>query len=152
MTKEQFQKFIDANQGRLIHIICDNMEHFWINAQDNFVGWDDDSETGVCIRPAAHAGGISNNDTPWELVQFRYDDIQYMISYVNTDEVTDIVKQWQNMFDNNNSNLKSADEVIKAIRESSVCKIQSARGYQDLGAREKDFKGVDDDKIAAKLM
>lgn len=137
MTKEQFKKFIDANKGRLIHIITDNLEHFWLNAQDSFLGWDDDSETCICIRPAISYQLTNMNETPWELVQFRYDDIQYMISYMNGNDVIEIVKQWNYMFDNDNAILTTPDEVIKAIKESHVNYISSATGFQEMSAERK---------------
>lgn len=129
MEKTQFNKFITENSGRIIHIICDNMMHFWINAKDSYFGWEDSGELCICIRPKDPVQTVDSSEKIWEAIQFRYDEIQYMESYLSTEEALTMVSNWSSMFEHNESVLKTSDDVKKEIMKSGMNSVYSARGY-----------------------
>ena len=134
MVKEKIKEIIASAGNNIIKVLCDNMQAFWINAEDQFVFWDETETHLVCIRPNVEPNaqyGQSPNYTPWEIVFFDIDMIQFMEIWDTRDNTLKLIDDMK---------LKSINsiplgDVKKTIYNSVVNGSKSAVGF---GAMDED--------------
>lgn len=136
MTKDQVVAFLnELTVDDRIMIVCDNLQLFWMNGEDQFVFLDHEASRGLCIRPNIKNGqsGIGQAGNQWEVVTFDYDVIQYMTTFTDA-------KKALSMLDDlvpaaTNIDVTKAKEAIKksAANRNQIARTFSPNSNEDYG-------------------
>lgn len=125
MKKEVFDSIIEKANGSPCIVYGDNMMLFAVGFEGNYYVQDD--ECVYCIRTNKMSGGnvgISQQESPYELVAFDYDMIQYVKIFPTTEVIMNILDSATTMTDE-----MTIDEMKKAIGSSKLLGASSARGF-----------------------
>lgn len=124
MTKEVFDKIIEKANHNPVVLYGDNMLLCHINFEGNYFVQDD--ECVYCFRINKTAGGnygISQQESPYEILAFSYGEIQYAKIFPDT-------KTLIKFFDGTNPVIagESVEDIKKTIQSSSIMQACSPRG------------------------
>ena len=120
MTVEACKKIRDAVRGKAkIVIIGDNGETFVDGIEGTAVLWNDKESYLTVIRPNQ---AINQANAKFEVITCDYENIQYLLTYVNEDLLEDVLKA---------TGHSSADAAYAMLTKSDVMKANVTKPSSD---------------------
>lgn len=138
MTKELFDHYVELANGCPMVLLGDNMQLFYVNMDGNYFTQTNECVCCTRVNTARSAGlnKMSQSDAPYEVVIFRYDEIQYIKIYPDT-------KTLGNLLDDTVPAIEgqTLEDIKNEIFSNPVIAANSPTGYSQNPLNDK-FSGA----------